>query len=324
MSTCGYVRYATRPSQRATIARVTFACRSRLATTGTRRRRLAHAREELAFAVVEMLGHHRAVEVEVDAVERAVRLEPAHDLARDPLVRVARHVRRGARRRPGEADAPVAERAELADRAGGRNVGAVDRRRDRVAERHARPAAALLERLVVGLARGERVGFVLEAADGDAGHWFASVRGVRRAKGSGEPNGIHRRGQRMHRSGACLWPPWASAIVPASTLRELRHDAARSPARAHPPRRRRPRSGPERSEGAAHRAALEPQHPRPDLDDAVHGPQPRVHDLRHAVRHRREEPGEAADGGHLDGEPGQPAVDLHPARRAWSSTTASR
>ena len=31
----------------------------------------AHAREDLAFAVVEMLGDHRAVQVEVDAVDGA-------------------------------------------------------------------------------------------------------------------------------------------------------------------------------------------------------------------------------------------------------------
>ena len=31
---------------------------------------LAHAREQLAFAVVEMLGDHRAVQVEVHAVDR--------------------------------------------------------------------------------------------------------------------------------------------------------------------------------------------------------------------------------------------------------------
>ena len=32
---------------------------------------LAHAREDFAFAVVEMLGDHRAVQIEIDGVERA-------------------------------------------------------------------------------------------------------------------------------------------------------------------------------------------------------------------------------------------------------------
>ena len=231
-----------------------------------------HPPEQLALAVVEMLGHHRTVQIEVDGVERAVRLEPADDLARDPLVRVASHVGRRAGGRPGEPDAPVAERGELADRAGGRDVRAVDGRRDCVAERHPRPAAAPLERLVVGLARSEGVGFVLEAADCDASHVCgpmcavrcvrsdASVPGsVRSPDGSGQPSGIHRRGQRMHRSGACLWPRWGSAIVPASTPRELRHDAVRPHARVRPPHRRRRRPGTRRSEGPAHRAALQPR-----------------------------------------------------------------
>ncbi len=37
---------------------------------------LADARQELALAVVEMLGHHRAMEVEVNPVDRAGRLQP--------------------------------------------------------------------------------------------------------------------------------------------------------------------------------------------------------------------------------------------------------
>ena len=32
---------------------------------------LAHARQNFAFAVVEMLGHHRAVQIEIDRIERA-------------------------------------------------------------------------------------------------------------------------------------------------------------------------------------------------------------------------------------------------------------
>ena len=31
---------------------------------------LAHARQQVAFAVVEMFGDHRAMQVEIDAVER--------------------------------------------------------------------------------------------------------------------------------------------------------------------------------------------------------------------------------------------------------------
>ena len=130
----------------------------------------ADAREQLALAVVEMLGHHRAVEVEVNAVERAFRLEPPHDLAGDPLVRVARHVRRRARGRPREPGAGMPHRGQLTERAGRRDVGPVHRGRDRGAEAHARPAAALLECFIPGLARREGIGLVLEPADRDARH----------------------------------------------------------------------------------------------------------------------------------------------------------
>src|ERR1039458_3419403 len=50
----------------------------------------------------------------------------------------------------------------------------------------------------------------------------------------------------------------------------------------------------------AHGAALEPRDPRPDLDQRLHEPQPRLHDLRHTVRHRRKKPDQAADGGVVD------------------------
>ena len=36
---------------------------------------VAHAREQLAFAVVQVLGNHRAMQIEVHAVDRARRSE---------------------------------------------------------------------------------------------------------------------------------------------------------------------------------------------------------------------------------------------------------
>ena len=35
-----------------------------------------HAREQLAFAIVEMLGNHRAVQIEVDTVDGSGRFQP--------------------------------------------------------------------------------------------------------------------------------------------------------------------------------------------------------------------------------------------------------
>jgi hypothetical protein len=51
--------------------------------------------EQLAFAVIQVLRDHRAVQVEVDRVERG-RLHRVDDLARDALVGVGGHMRRGA------------------------------------------------------------------------------------------------------------------------------------------------------------------------------------------------------------------------------------
>ena len=44
---------------------------------------LAHARENFAFAVVEMLGDHRAVQIEIDGIELAGRRDAVdHHLRR--------------------------------------------------------------------------------------------------------------------------------------------------------------------------------------------------------------------------------------------------
>ncbi len=66
--------------------------------------------------------------------------------------------------------------------------------------------------------------------------------------------------------------------------------------------------------GTAHRAALQPGDPRSHLDHRLHERKPRLHDLRHPVRHRREKPDQAADGGVVDGKPGSPPVDLQAAQ----------
>ena len=52
---------------------------------------LAHAAQDLALTVVVMLGHHRAVQVEIDAVDAAGRAQPRDQVADDPLERVLGH-----------------------------------------------------------------------------------------------------------------------------------------------------------------------------------------------------------------------------------------
>ena len=55
----------------------------------------AHASEQLAFAVVQVLGHHCAVQIEVNTVDIAKLHESRHHLADDSFVGVARYARRG-------------------------------------------------------------------------------------------------------------------------------------------------------------------------------------------------------------------------------------
>ena len=89
------------------------------------------------------------------------------------------------------------------------------------------------------------------------------------------------------------------------------HLLARHARSCSPARRRR-----SRTQDAARGHALGSQDPRSDLDHRLHRAQPRLHDLRHAVRARRQARAQAADGRQLDGERRQAHLDLHPARRA--------
>ena len=69
-------------------------------------------------------------------------------------------------------------------------------------------------------------------------------------------------------------------------------------------------------QGPEVRAERQPDDPRSDLDDGLRHAQPRLLHLRHAVRVRREQRGEAADGRQVRSVARQDGVDLHPARRA--------
>ena len=131
---------------------------------------LAHAREQLAFAIVEMFGDHRAVQVEIDAVDRPQRGQAREHVADDSLEGIARDVRGGRRGTPHESGRAMPECVQRADRACRGNVGAGQARCDAVASDQRRPAAAVLERRVPRLRRRERVGFVLESTDGDQAH----------------------------------------------------------------------------------------------------------------------------------------------------------
>ena len=67
---------------------------------------VAQAAQQLALAVLVRLADHRAVQVEVEAVEAAQGVEVGEDLADDPLVGVDRHLVGGASRPPRTAARP--------------------------------------------------------------------------------------------------------------------------------------------------------------------------------------------------------------------------
>jgi hypothetical protein len=117
-----------------------------------------------------MLGDHRAMQVEIDAVERHMRGEVVEDITGDLLIGVALDIRGGRRRAPAERQQLMAERLQRLDRAGDRQVEPLDRI-DQLGPAHkAGPGVGPLE---IGPARASRrkgVGLVLKPADRDPRH----------------------------------------------------------------------------------------------------------------------------------------------------------
>ena len=131
---------------------------------------LAHARQQFTFAIVEMFGDHRAMQIQIDAVDRAGLAQAFQHVADDALVRVAGNLRRRRRRTPHQAQRAVARGVQRIEGAGGRNVGAGQARRDRVAIGYFGPAPTVFERGIIGLRGRKRIGFVLESAYRDDSH----------------------------------------------------------------------------------------------------------------------------------------------------------
>ena len=129
---------------------------------------LAHPGDQLALAVVEMFGDHRAVQVEADAVERAGRGDAGDDLAGDALVGLAGDMGGGNRAGPQHRDHVPARSAAMIDAAGNAEIDADGALQDLRAARQRQVAAALLELGHGGERGGEGVGFVQEARKGDA------------------------------------------------------------------------------------------------------------------------------------------------------------
>ena len=161
----------------------------------------AHTRKNLAFAIVEMLGHHRAMQVEIDGVELARGGDAVGDDLRDALEGVFRHMRRR-RRAAGHGRHQIpALRFGRFDEAGEADIDAAHDLQHVGAEGHRRPAAAMHERLVGRLGGSERIGFVQEAADGNAGHDAYSTQsgdGCQSGEAAVSPNATGRKFAKSH------------------------------------------------------------------------------------------------------------------------------
>ncbi len=132
--------------------------------------RLAHAGEDFAFAVVIMLGHHGAVQVEIDAIDRPGRGDAVDHVLDDPLEGVLRHMcRRGRPGRDRRHQLPTIGFRRL-DKTGKAGIDLAHDLEHLGAARHRRPAAAMHEVVVSCLRRCEGVGLVQEAANGNTGH----------------------------------------------------------------------------------------------------------------------------------------------------------
>ena len=86
----------------------------------------ADAAQQFALAIVVMLGHHRAVQVEIDAVDFSLRRRaPARSSSIAPahvLIGVALDIGGGRRRAPAQRHDLVTERLQPFDRTGDRDV----------------------------------------------------------------------------------------------------------------------------------------------------------------------------------------------------------
>ena len=131
---------------------------------------VAHPCENLALAVLEVIGHHGAVQVEKDRVEGTVASEILGQHAGDPLERVPGDKGRGFGRGPQQRHELVTVVAGGLDESLEAQVQTRDGIEHRRAPGQAGPCVVQFEIREGRDIRGEGVGLVLEAADGDACH----------------------------------------------------------------------------------------------------------------------------------------------------------
>ena len=131
---------------------------------------VADAAQQLAFAVLGVLGHHRAVQVEIDGVERAELAKILVEQRPHPLVGILGHVRGRRRRRPGQRHDLVAKFGKALDGARDRDVEAFDSLDHFRPAQKRRPGIGAHEFLPGRLLRRKSIGLVLKSAHSNSRH----------------------------------------------------------------------------------------------------------------------------------------------------------
>ncbi|OIQ71875.1 hypothetical protein GALL_465060 [mine drainage metagenome] len=131
---------------------------------------LAHAPQDFTFAVVEMLGHHGAVQIQIHSIDPAGILDAVHHHPGDTLIGVFRHMGRGTGGAEDCRHQFPASGFRLIDKAGQPDIDVAHGLEHVGPLRHRRPATAMHEIGIGSLRRRKGVGLVQEAANGDTGH----------------------------------------------------------------------------------------------------------------------------------------------------------
>lgn len=128
---------------------------------------LADAGQKLAFAIGVMLGHHGAMQVQIDRIQRPGVAQALQDFGGDRLERIACHRGRGDRPRPQDRHHLPTGLVGKVEGARHAQVHPPDRIAQGRASGHRDIAAALLKRGHIGGRAGEAVTFVQEPGEGD-------------------------------------------------------------------------------------------------------------------------------------------------------------
>jgi hypothetical protein len=137
--------------------------------------------QQFTVGIVDVPGHHGAVQVEIDGVDGALRAQVLEQQRRDALVGIAGDAPGRLRRTPAERQQFMVQRTRFLHEAGGGQVDAGHGLEHGRAARESRPRVRRLEIRVCRGNRRKRVRLVLEAADRDARHGITPLPGDRRA-----------------------------------------------------------------------------------------------------------------------------------------------